>query len=48
MSLPDTKRLIFRKFTNEHTKTMICMAIRSESDINSELKYRLKDAYDKA
>ena len=36
MSLPDTKRLIFRKFINEHTKMIIGMAIRSRPGINSE------------
>jgi hypothetical protein len=48
MSLPDTKRLTFRKFTKDDVIMTNCMAIRSESDINSELKCRLKDAYDKA
>jgi hypothetical protein len=48
MSLPDTKRLTFRRFTKDDAIMTNCMAIRSESDINSELKYRLKDAYDKA
>jgi len=49
MSPPDTKRLTFRKFTkNNSTVLTKCMSIRSESDINSELKCWLKYAYDKA
>ena len=48
MSLPDTKRLTFRKYTKDDAIITICMAIRSESDINSEIKCWLKDAYDKA
>ena len=47
MSLPDTKRFTFRKFTKDDAIMTIRMAIRLESDINSELKYWLKDAYDK-
>ena len=48
MSLPDTKRLTFRKFTKDDAIMTIRMVIRLESDINSELKCWLKDAYDKA
>ena len=48
MSLPDTKRLTFRKFTKGGAIMTNCMAIRSKSDNDSELKCRLKDAYDKA
>jgi hypothetical protein len=48
MSLPDTKRLTFRKFTKDGAIMTNCMAIRSKSDNDSELKCRLKDAYDKA
>lgn len=36
MSLPDTKRLTFRKFTKDDTIMTNYMAIRSRSDINSE------------
>jgi plasmid maintenance system antidote protein VapI len=48
MSLPDTKRLTFRKFTKDDANMTICMAIRLESDINSELKCWLKNAHHKA
>jgi len=48
MSLPDTKRLTFRKFTKDGAIMTICLAIRSESDNDSELKCWLKDGYDKA
>jgi hypothetical protein len=48
MRLPDTKRLTFRKFTKDDAIMTNCMAIRSRSNIDFELKFRLKDAYDKA
>ena len=48
MSLPDTKRLTFRKFTKDDANMTNYMAIDSRSDFNSEVKSWLKDAYDKA
>ncbi len=48
MSLPDTKRLTFRKFTKDDAIMTIRMVIRLESDINSELKCWMKNAHDKA
>ncbi len=48
MSLPDTKRLTFRKLIKDSAIMTNCMAIDSRSDYNSEVKCWVKDAYDKA